>query len=579
MSSATLISLAGMAVVVGASAAINFFGAPAARSTSDFMVASRGVGQNANAAAISGEYLSAAAFLGVAGLVMQDGADALWYPVGFTAGYLALLLFVAAPMRRSGAYNLSDFADARLRSVRLRQLCTVLTIVIGWLYMLPQLQGAGLTVATVTALPGWTGAVGASLVVLGTVLFGGMRSMTLVQAFQYFLKLVALALPAVVLLAFFAGDGQRSLTEAGSPEFTAETTVDVRVDVVLDVVEPVTVRADGRLDGVDQAGPVRWDPGPHAVASGTSLTFPAGAAVPVPARVAATEQSWMAPLGGGGEHRLLATYSLMVALFLGTMGLPNVLARFYTNSDGRAARRTAAVALGLVGAFYLLPVLLGVLARLYTPQLLVSGHSDAAVLLLPSAALGDGLGTDLLTGLIAAGAWAAFLSTATGLAISVAGVIRSDVLRGRGKHSFRLAALIAGSVPLALAFVVTRLDFAETVSLAFAVAASTFCPLLVLGIWWQGLTDRGAVAGVLVGGVLSVGAATVALTGLATEDGLGALLYRPAIVSAPAAFLTMIVVSLLTASRRPADAEQLLLRLHAPERLGLSRSHTQRPGE
>ena len=97
------------------SAVIGSIGVRVARSTSDFLVASRTVGPAANAGAISGEYLSAASFLGVAGLILRDGVDALWYPIGFTAGYLALVLFVAAPLRRSGAYTVPDFAEARLQ--------------------------------------------------------------------------------------------------------------------------------------------------------------------------------------------------------------------------------------------------------------------------------------------------------------------------------------------------------------------------------------------------------------------------------------------------------------------------------
>jgi Na+(H+)/acetate symporter ActP len=117
----------------------------------------------------------------------------------------------------------------------------------------------------------------------------------------------------------------------------------------------------------------------------------------------------------------------------------------------------------------------------------------------------------------------------------------------------------------------TRLDFSEAVALVFAVAASTFCPLLVLGIWWRGLTAAGGIAGVLVGGIGSASAVALSLGGYVDAGWLGVLLYRPALVTVPAAFLTMIVVSRLTARQRPADAEQVLLRLHAPERLGLSR--------
>ncbi len=224
-------------------------------------------------------------------------------------------------------------------------------------------------------------------------------------------------------------------------------------------------------------------------------TFPAGADVPDVA--GATHGSrWLLPGRGG----LFAAYSLILATFLGTMGLPHVLVRFYTNPDGAAARRTTLVVLGLVGLFYLFPTLYGVLGRVYTPQLVLTGDTDAVVLVLPSAALGPGVAGQLLGALVAAGAFAAFLSSASGLLTAVAGVLSTDVI-GRGSvRDFRLAAVVAGLVPLVLALRVSSLDVSLVVGLAFAVAASSFCPLLVLGIWWRGLTDIGAAAGILVGG-------------------------------------------------------------------------------
>src|SRR5215216_1432135 len=126
MSPAT--SLTAIVLVVVATIGIGLFGLRISRTTSDFFVASRTVTPRWNASAISGEYLSAASFLGVAGLIMKYGADVLWYPVGFTTGYLALLLFVAAPLRRSGAFTLPDFAEVRLRSPLLRRLATVFVI-------------------------------------------------------------------------------------------------------------------------------------------------------------------------------------------------------------------------------------------------------------------------------------------------------------------------------------------------------------------------------------------------------------------------------------------------------------------
>src|SRR5690606_25566580 len=149
--------------------------------------------------------------------------------------------------------------------------------------------------------------------------------------------------------------------------------------------EPIQFTATGVVDGravVD--GPVRWEAGRHTVEAGAELEFPAGAAVPVVVGAPVNDSAWLAPFSGGREHGLLGTYSLIIALFLGTMGLPHVLVRFYTNPDGAAARRTAVFVLALLGCFYLAVTLLGVLSRLYTPQLLVNGDTDAAVLLLPT---------------------------------------------------------------------------------------------------------------------------------------------------------------------------------------------------
>ena len=553
---------------------IGAYGVRFARTTSDFLVASRTVSPGWNASAISGEYLSAASFLGVAGLVMKYGADVLWYPVGFTAGYLAMLLFVAAPLRRSGAFTLPDFAEARLGSQRLRLLCAGFVVLIGWLYLVPQLRGAGLTLGTVTGAPYWLGAVVVGVVVTANVATGGMRSITFVQAFQYWLKLTAIAVPAFFLILVWRAGGVASLTGADVPVFPEQTVVDVQLDLRVTAVEPVALTAVGEVDQVEVDGPVQWAVGSHDVARGTVLTFPAGAAVPHADQLDALDnQTWSAPLASGGGHPdfpLLATYSLILATFLGTMGLPHVLVRFYTNPDGRAARRTTLVVLALLGVFDLFPTVYGALGRLYTPQLLLTGETDATVLLLPAAAIG-GLGGQLLGALVAAGAFAAFLSTSSGLLVSVAGVLCTDVVRTGTVSAFRTAAAVAGIVPLLLALQVVSLDVSVVVGLAFAVAASTFCPLLVLGIWWRGLTDVGAAAGLIVGGVLSTGAVLVTVLGGVRTGWLGVLLAQPAAVTVPVAFVVMIAASRLSAHRVPEDIGRILIGLHAPESLGVRR--------
>jgi cation/acetate symporter len=500
-------ALAAIVVVTVATVVIGAWGLRLVRGTSDLLVASRMVSPTQNAAAIGGEYLSAASFLGIAGLIMAYGVQMLWYPVGFAAGYLALLLFVAAPLRRSGAFTLPDFCQARLGSVRLRRLATAFVVFIGWLYLLPQLQGAGLTLAVVTTAPTWLGAVLVGVVVTATVALGGMRSATYVQAFQYWLKLTAIALPCMFLLGRWAAD---------------------------------------RRSG------------------GFGLSEPGG--LPVDA-------AWLAPGGG-----LVGTYSLILATFFGTMGLPHVLARFYTNPDGASARRTTMIVLGLVGVFYLFPTVYGVLGRIYLPEL-VAGKNDTVVLLLPGAVLGPGPLAEGLGALVSAGAFAAFLSTSSGLLTSVSGVLSTDVLGRLGRsgwlgrlsplNNFRLSAVLAGSVPMVLALLVHGLNVSQVVGLAFAVAASSFCPLLVLGIWWRGLTAAGAMAGVLAGGG-TASAAVLVTVFVPPGDGLaGQLLAQPAAWSVPLAFLVMVGGSLATRRRAPAGVEAILLRLHAPEALRL----------
>ncbi len=486
-------ALVAIALVVLATGVIGANGVRMARTTSDFLVASRSVGPSWNAAAISGEYLSAASFLGVAGLIAVHGPDALWYPVGFTAGYLLLQLFVAAPLRRSGAYTVPDFAQIRWGSLPLRTLTTALVLAVGWLYLVPQLHGAGLVLREVTGLPRWVGVCVVAAVVTLNVVAGGMRSITVVQAVQYWFKVMAIGVPVLVVLV-----------------------------------------------------------------------------VNRPAIAATFAGDWAEPGRGlGGTHPAAEIYSLMLATFLGTMGLPHVLVRFYTNVDGVAARRTTIRVIALLGLFYLFPTAAGALIHRFMPPPAAGssgvGTADSMLLALPEAALG-GVAGELLGALIAAGAIAAFLATSSGLVVAVAGVLSTDVLRGRVRD-FRVAAVVAGLVPLALALPTTSVDISRVVGMAFAVAASTLCPLLVLGIWWRGLTTAGAITGLIVGGASSLGALafSVAYPGLIPGP-VGSLLGQPAVGSVPVAFLTMILVSWCTRSDDFGRADAVLALLHLPDR-------------
>ncbi len=556
--------IAVLAVALG-TVLVGTYGLRVSRTTSDFFVASRTVSPWWNASAIGGEYLSAASFVGIAGLIFAHGPDMLWFPVGYTAGYLVLLALVAAPLRRSGAYTLPDFAEARFASPAVRAVASVLALGIGWLYLLPQLQGAGLTLHTLTGAPDWVGALVVAVVVTVNVISGGMRSITFVQAFQYWLKVTAITVPVVFLVMAWQAHGARDLTGPESPVFPRETTVSFDSDTVVRVDAPVVFRAGGVVDGRRVDGVGELGVGEHTIASGSRLVFPEGAAVPHVSSIPSnTNETWALPMRGGESFPLYAVYSLIIATFLGTMGLPHVIVRFYTNPNGRAARRTTLIVLGLLGIFYLMPPIYGALGRLYTPELLMTGDTDAVVLVLPSRMV-DGLGGQLLGALVAGGAFAAFLSTSSGLMVSLAGVLSRDVLRLRGIRGFRVSTVLAVLVPLGMTWLVGKVPVADMVGLAFAVAASSLCPLLVLGIWSTRITTVGAVAGMLAGGVPALVAGLVTIS----AGGGNVFLARPAAWTVPLGFVVMYVVSLLTPRRVPPGVNHVMVRLHAPENLGL----------
>ncbi|HZG92802.1 MAG TPA: cation acetate symporter [Pseudonocardia sp.] len=531
-------------------------GVAAMRTTSDFLVASRRISPTVNAAAVSGEYLSAASFLGVAGLVVKDGIGALWYPVGFAAGYVAMLALVAAPMRRTGALTVPDFAEARLGSATLRRLSAVVVLVIGTLYLVPQFTAAGQVLGVVSGSPYWVGVVVAGAAVSVTLALGGMRAATYVQAFQFVLKLVLFIVPAIWLLLQVGPDARAAaLAPVEFDRFPAATPVEFRLDTTLTLTEPTTISV------ADE--PRELAPGPHPADGGTTWVFPAGAAVPEVGGGHPGGERWARPLLDPADagYPLLATWSVLVATVLGTMGLPHILVRFHTSPDGRGARRTAAITVVLLGVFYLFPGVYGLLGTLLLPELYLSGATDTVVVQLP-ARVDPGWGGSLFTALLTAGAFAAFLATSLGLLLAVSGALSHDLVPGTLRR-LRFTPLAAAAAIVLLALPAQSIDVGVLVTSAFAVAASTFCPLLVLGIWWPGLTARGAIVGVVVGLISSAGVIAVDLF-LGAPPGLAAILLgQPALWSVPLAFATMVLVSLR--GTPPAWATTAMLRLHLDE--------------
>ena len=565
------LAIVAVAAVTLATVVIGAWGVRFARTTSDLYVASRAISPWWNAAAVSGEYLSAASFLGIAGLEMQIGVPALWQAVGFAGGYLALLLFVAAPLRRFGSYTLPDFAEGRLASASLRRLAVAAVLAIDGFYLVPQLKGAGIAFEEVMGAPYWAGIVVVGIVVTLYVALGGMRGVSYVQAFQFWVKTVTIALPAIVLLIYLGGIPNRGAVFGDQQPHAPRAGLAVQLHQPVLVRFPTATRfeAAGHQEYAHAGEEIKLPAGPVALPPGADIPLPGG----TPAQ---TGSEWARPVTSRGQGSPLYIYSLLLATFLGTMGLPHILVRFYTNPDGVAARRTTVRVLALLSVFYLFPAVYGALGRALAPGLYLTGQTDTVVLTLPALAW-PGTGGNVLAAMTAAGAFAAFMSTSSGLLISIAGTISHDVW-GRGprlasmtvrRRRFRIVAALGMAGPAVLALAAQNIDISIMVGWAFALAASTFCPLFLLGIWWSGLTAKGAAAGLIVGGVLAIGAILAGvLIGAQSAGGVvNALLTQPAIISVPVAFAAMIAVSLITAG--PQDVSGQMLALHAPEGLGL----------
>jgi Na+(H+)/acetate symporter ActP len=596
---------------------MGFWSARKSRTAHDFFVAGRSVSVGWNASAISGEYLSAASFMGVAGMVMSSGYDALWYPVGYACGYLFLLLFIAGPLRRFGAYTIPDFAEGRFDSPLFRKIAVVFVLFIGFFYTMPQMKGAGTTLAYIfPGLPYWAGVVLVGVVITLNVALGGMKGITLVQAFQYWLKMFAISLPVFVLMAVHGHYGNQ-LGRNGN-------------------VEPQISNREIRTKTAPAGDPSNVQ---GSGAKAQSFQF----RKPLPDK-APPDATWLNPFGplttkAGKVAKLsdarikscalLYTYSLIIALVCGTAGLPHILVRFYTNPNGVAAKKTTLWVMILIGVFYLFPPVFGVIGRNLLPDLYTGAGAkgtDKVVLELPrslneqettgqrekraenpSPPLSPGFPSaetagsrskvpwgSVLSGITCAGAFAAFMSTFSGLLVSMTGALAHDVygriLRpgstpGQRMRAFRYCAVIIGAIAVVLGMQVEPFQINFMVGQAFAIAAASYFPLLFVSCWWRGLTMKGAASGMLAGGLCAIVAITLSSfsdLGWFKLDGFWAghpflriLCEQPAIWTVPLAIGLMIVVSKLTAMEVPPDIRMKMLVLHAPESLGLKQEYIQ----
>ena len=576
-----ILTLAGITVIV--TLLMGFRSAKSSKSASDFFVAGRSVSVGWNASAISGEYLSAASFMGIAGMVMSVGYDALWYPVCYACGYLFLLLFIAGPLRRFGAYTIPDFAEGRYDSPLFRKIAVCFVLFIGFFYTMPQMKGAGTTLAYIfPGLPYWVGVAVVGVVITLNVALGGMKGITLVQAVQYWIKMFAISVPIFVLMFVYGGYGKNLSLNHSAADGAVPPAIEQTIGSGNAIRHPLPQKAPKDEAWISPFGP---------------LTTKA-------AKAAGLSPEETRPLS------LLYTFSLIVALVCGTAGLPHILVRFYTNPDGVAAKKTTMWVMILIGVFYVFPPVFGVLGRNLLPELYAATGSkgpDKVVLELPTLIREKyGVLGSILSGITCAGAFAAFMSTFSGLLVSMTSALAHDVYGRMLKPSatpeermkmFKWCAVLVGGISVLLGSLVEPLEINFMVGQAFAIAAASYFPLLFMSVWWRNMTMKGAAAGMLTGGLCAlISAAVVNVSTLALDKGpmgkvfssfvgindfwkahplLRILAEQPAIWAVPLAILLMVIISKATRKTVPADARMKMLVLHAPEALGLKQEYIQ----
>ncbi|MEU6538625.1 cation acetate symporter [Streptomyces sp. NPDC047000] len=396
-----------------------------------------------NGFAIAGDYMSAASFLGVAGVISLFGYDGLLYAVGFLVAWLVVLFLVAELVRNCGRFTLADVLAARMSERPVRIAAGTSSVIVSVFYLVAQMVGAGSLVAlllgrTGAAAQAWT-VIGVGALMVIYVSLGGMRATTWIQIVKAVLLLGGTVVLTVLVMIRFHGDFNRLLLSAAA----------------------------------------RSGHGDAFLAPGLKY--------------------------GGDWTERFDFISLGLALVLGTAGLPHILSRFYTVPTARAARRSVVWSIALIGGFYLMTIVLGFGATaIVGPQAVresnAAGNTAVPLLALDLGGGADSTGGTVLFAVVAAVAFATILAVVAGITLASSASVAHDLyasLRRRTKPRSevavaRVAAVGIGLVAIALGLLAKDLNVAFLVGLAFAVAASANLPVLLYSLFWRGFTTRGA---------------------------------------------------------------------------------------
>src|SRR6516165_7503324 len=423
---------------------------------SAYFAASRRVTGWQNGIAVAGDYMSAASFLGIAGIIAFQGYDGFMYSVGWLVAYLTVLLVVAEPLRNAGKYTMADVLAYRLKARPVRAMASLSTLTVSTFYMIAQMVGAGALVKLLLAghvtFP--AAVIGVGILMVAYVVFGGMLATTWVQIIKAILLMGGTILLSILVLAHFG----------------------FSFGAFFDAVGHVTYHdAKGQEVVKDFLTPgLRYKP----------------------------------PYGA------LDLISLGIALIFGTAGLPHILVRFYTVPDAKTARHSVVWAMALIGSFYIMTTFLGFGAATIVGRDYISTHGGTNM---SAPLLAQALAGNIFFAFISAIAFATILAVVAGLTISAStsfahdfwtNVIHRGVERAPGEEVrvARVAAFVVGFIAMGVAILLgPTANVAFLVALAFAVAASANLPVIVLSIFWRRFNTTGAVAGLAVGLVASIG--------------------------------------------------------------------------
>jgi cation/acetate symporter len=518
------------------------------QSSAGYFAAGGGVPWFVNGVAFAGDYLSAASFLGICGMIAFYGYDGFLYSIGYLAGWVVALLVIAEPVKRLGKFTFADALDAAFQSRGIRLAAAISTLVVSVFYLVPQMVGAGALIQPLFGFPHWVGVVIVGVVVTIIVATAGMASTTWVQFIKGGL-LICFALTLTILIL------QRGLTvNASTEDLEPQTNPDgLRFSGHI-VGLPNGQRSTGPLDPISYLGTIRqsdmvqWKKSPDGktympkYTSGSDLLRPGGSPT-------------FAGLRSDSLAAKLNVISLMLALFCGTASLPHILIRYYTVKDAAAARKSTVVGIATIGGFYILTLFLG-LGAMTGGSLDITKENMAAPLLARSFG-------PWLFALVSAVAFTTVLGTVSGLILAASGAVVNDLLVGYLRWTLpdarkvslgKLTAIAVGAVAVMLGIVFEKFNVTMLVGWAFSVAASANLPALVMVLFWKRTTAKGVIASILTG--LAVSLPWILLSGETYEKVYGwpasisfIPFSQPGLVAIPISFAVLVGVSLATGKK------------------------------